>query len=52
MEKDESHAGKIVERSWYSRNKHVFPASRWEMFDPSVDYGKYSISDKSKKKQV
>lgn len=30
-EKDESHAGKVVERSWYSRNKHIFPASRWEV---------------------
>ena len=30
-EKDESHAGKVVERSWYNRNKHIFPASRWEV---------------------
>ena len=30
-EKDESHAGKVVERSWYQRNKHIFPASRWEV---------------------
>lgn len=29
-EKDESHAGKVVERSYYQRNKHIFPASRWE----------------------
>jgi protein FAM50 len=28
IEKDESHAGKVVERSWYNRNKHIFPASR------------------------
>ena len=27
-EKDESHAGKVVERGWYQRNKHIFPASR------------------------
>lgn len=26
--KDESHAGKVVERSWYNRNKHIFPQSR------------------------
>lgn len=32
-EKDESHAGKVVERSWYNRNKHIFPASRWEVSD-------------------
>lgn len=27
----QSHPGKIVERRWYERNKHVFPASRWEV---------------------
>ncbi|KAF8911975.1 XAP5-domain-containing protein [Gymnopilus junonius] len=42
-EKDESHAGKVVERSYYQRNKHIFPASRWEVFDPEKNYGKYSI---------
>ena len=31
VEKDESHAGKVVERSYYQRNKHIFPASRWEV---------------------
>ncbi|ESW32415.1 hypothetical protein PHAVU_002G320400 [Phaseolus vulgaris] len=30
IEKDESHAGKVVERHWYEKNKHIFPASRWE----------------------
>ncbi|KAI4520150.1 XAP5-domain-containing protein, partial [Schizophyllum commune Loenen D] len=43
-EKDESHAGKVVERSWYQRNKHIFPASRWEVFDPEKSYGKYTIA--------
>ncbi|KAI7864627.1 FAM50A protein [Spinellus fusiger] len=43
IEKDESHAGKVVERSWYERNKHIFPASRWEVFDASKNYGKYKI---------
>ncbi|KAI0030374.1 XAP5-domain-containing protein [Vararia minispora EC-137] len=42
-EKDESHAGKVVERSWYQRNKHIFPASRWEVYDPEKSYGKYTI---------
>lgn len=37
-EKDESHPGKIVERRWYERNKHLFPASRWEVFDFSKRY--------------
>lgn len=31
VEKDESHAGKVVTRSYYQRNKHIFPASRWEV---------------------
>lgn len=44
VEKDESHAGKVVERSWYQRNKHIFPASRWEVFDPEKSYGKYTIA--------
>lgn len=43
IEKNESHAGKVVERRWYDRNKHIFPASRWEVFDPNEDYGDYSI---------
>ncbi|EJF65811.1 XAP5-domain-containing protein [Dichomitus squalens] len=44
VEKDESHAGKVVERSWYQRNKHIFPASRWEVYDPDKDYGSYTIA--------
>ncbi|CEH15338.1 Uncharacterized conserved protein XAP-5 [Ceraceosorus bombacis] len=47
VEKDESHAGKVVERSWYNRNKHIFPASRWEQFEMGKDYGSYSIADRS-----
>jgi len=46
VEKDESHAGKVLMRSWYERNKHIFPASRWEPFDPSKTYDKYTIHDK------
>jgi len=45
-EKDESHAAKVVERRWYERNKHIFPASRWEIYDPSIKREKYTISDK------
>ncbi|KAI0797972.1 XAP5, circadian clock regulator-domain-containing protein [Abortiporus biennis] len=44
VEKDESHAGKVVERSWYQRNKHIFPASRWEVYDPEKSYGNYTIA--------
>mmetsp|Transcript_52323 Transcript_52323/g.126536 ORF Transcript_52323/g.126536 Transcript_52323/m.126536 type:complete len:280 (+) Transcript_52323:2384-3223(+) len=43
IEKDESHPGKVVERRWYERNKHIFPASRWEIYDPSKQYGTYTI---------
>ncbi len=32
-EKTDSHAGKVVERHWYDRNKHIFPANRWEVRD-------------------
>ncbi|KAI9305784.1 FAM50A protein [Cunninghamella echinulata] len=46
VEKEESHAGKVVERSWYERNKHIFPASRWETYEHSKDYGAYRIKDK------
>lgn len=49
IEKEESHAGKVLMRSWYERNKHIFPASRWEPYDPTKTYDKYTISDKSKK---
>jgi protein FAM50 len=45
VEKDESHPGKVVSRRWYDRNKHIFPASRWEIFDISHnrDGKKYSV---------
>lgn len=43
VEKDESHPGKVVERRWYERNKHIFPASRWEIYDPKVQRGGYTV---------
>ncbi|KAJ3296902.1 hypothetical protein HK104_001053 [Borealophlyctis nickersoniae] len=52
VETEESHAGKIIERAWYEKNKHIFPASRWEIFDPQKDYGKYTIKDKNKEKEA
>uniref|UniRef100_A0A674GP05 Protein FAM50A n=6 Tax=Passeriformes TaxID=9126 RepID=A0A674GP05_TAEGU len=45
VEKDESHAGKVVLRSWYEKNKHIFPASRWEPFDPEKRWDKYTVRD-------
>lgn len=49
IEKEESHAGKVLLRSWYERNKHIFPASRWEPYDPTKTYDKYTIKDKREK---
>ena len=48
-ERVESHAGKIIERQWYDKNKHVFPASRWEMYDPTKSYKTYSIAGNAEK---
>ncbi|KAB1261715.1 Protein FAM50B [Camelus dromedarius] len=42
-EKDESHAGKVVLRSWYEKNKHIFPASRWEPYDPEKKWDRYTV---------
>jgi len=44
IEKDESHPGKLVLRSWYERNKHIFPASRWEVYDPAVKRDRYTVA--------
>uniref|UniRef100_A0A674GLR4 Protein FAM50A n=1 Tax=Taeniopygia guttata TaxID=59729 RepID=A0A674GLR4_TAEGU len=43
VEKDEVRAPKTVLRSWYEKNKHIFPASRWEPFDPEKRWDKYTI---------
>lgn len=43
IEKDESHAGKIVDKKWYEKNKHVFPASRWEIYDKNKSFEQYTI---------
>jgi len=48
VEKEDSHAGKVLLRSWYERNKHIFPASRWEPYDPTKSYEKYTVKDKKK----
>ena len=32
-------------RNWYERNKHIFPASRWEPYDPEKKWDKYTVSD-------
>jgi protein FAM50 len=43
IEKDETHAGKVVEKRWYEHNKEKFPASRWEVYDASKKFDSYSI---------
>lgn len=42
VEKDESHAGKIVDRKWYERHKHIFPACRWEMYSKDKTFETYT----------
>ncbi|KAF2719330.1 hypothetical protein K431DRAFT_272813 [Polychaeton citri CBS 116435] len=29
---------KIVDRRWYEKNKHIYPTSTWEDFDPEKEY--------------
>ncbi|KAG5918473.1 hypothetical protein E4U42_006844 [Claviceps africana] len=35
---DEPTRTKVVDRRWYERNKHIYPASTWREFDPETDY--------------
>ena len=37
---DDAAYTKVVDRRWYEKNKHIFPASTWEEFDPEKDYSK------------
>ncbi|KAK9354691.1 XAP5, circadian clock regulator-domain-containing protein [Lipomyces doorenjongii] len=36
---------KVVHRTWYEKNKHIFPASIWREFDPEVDYTTLVLRD-------
>ncbi|EKD18255.1 uncharacterized protein L3040_004787 [Drepanopeziza brunnea f. sp. 'multigermtubi'] len=38
--KDDPTITKVVDRRWYERNKHIYPASVWQQFDPEKDYQK------------
>ncbi|CAD7956425.1 unnamed protein product [Amoebophrya sp. A120] len=49
VQRNDSHAGKIVQRAWYEQNKHVFPQKRWEIYDPQVSYGTYSVKGNANK---
>merc|ERR1712139_702534 len=44
IEKNDSHAGKIVDRKWYERNKHIFPASRWEQYSKEKSFDNYNAA--------
>lgn len=46
VEKDESHAGKVITRAYYERNQHIFPVNRWEVYDPAKKWDKYTIRGK------
>lgn len=39
----ESHPIKVVIRSWYEKNKHIYPASRWEPFVANKDYQRTNV---------
>ncbi|KAL6719390.1 hypothetical protein ACLMJK_003629 [Lecanora helva] len=38
--RDDPNFTKVVDRRWYEKNKHIFPASVWEEFDPGKDYSR------------
>jgi protein FAM50 len=44
---DDASLTKVVDRRWYEKNKHVFPASVWEDFDVTKDYSKGIRKDAS-----
>lgn len=43
----ESHPAKVVMRSWFEKNKHVYPCSRWEPFVAGKEYSR-TMDDLSK----
>lgn len=36
---------KVVDRRWYERNKHIFPASAWTEYTPDKDLSKAQRKD-------
>lgn len=36
---------KVVDRRWYERNKHIFPASAWTEYAPDKDLSKVQRKD-------
>ena len=37
------YVGKVCARHWYDKSKHIFPASRWEVYDAEKDYSSYTV---------
>lgn len=37
---DDPTVTKVVDRRWYQRNKHIYPANVWQEFEPDKDYSK------------
>ncbi|KLU82430.1 XAP5 domain-containing protein [Magnaporthiopsis poae ATCC 64411] len=37
---DDPNMTKVVDRRWYERNKHIYPASIWQEYEPDKDYSK------------
>lgn len=37
---DDATITKVVDRRWYEKNKHLYPANLWQDFDPDKDYTK------------
>ncbi|KAH8688230.1 XAP5, circadian clock regulator-domain-containing protein [Ilyonectria robusta] len=35
---DDPNLTKVVDRRWFEKNKHIYPASVWQEFDPEKDY--------------
>ena len=42
---DKSSLTKVVDRRWYEKNKHIYPATLWEEFDATKDYTKGQRKD-------
>ncbi|CAO2650271.1 Nn.00g015630.m01.CDS01 [Neocucurbitaria sp. VM-36] len=42
---DEAAITKVVDRRWYERNKHIFPASAWTEYAPDKDLSKLQRKD-------
>ena len=47
--KDDLQYGKVTLRSWYDRNKHMFPANQWKSFDPEANWEKYTLQQTFKR---